>query len=146
MASFCALEQFSMSKTEQWQVRVIGILIFNNTFVCTRIQRTYIFSLWMNTPVLTVQPLWTDAENKRISPVWSDRIFFLDLHMGSRVIIARGGLQHVLHLLWTNLLWIELLHEWCNLPLDQLDFLVFSMLRRCIVCVALHGKHIACNI
>ncbi|GFW95628.1 HTH_Tnp_Tc3_2 domain-containing protein [Trichonephila clavipes] len=28
------------------------------------------FCLWMTTPVLTVQTLWTNAFNRRISPVW----------------------------------------------------------------------------
>ncbi|GFX28713.1 HTH_Tnp_Tc3_2 domain-containing protein [Trichonephila clavipes] len=28
------------------------------------------FYLWIRTPVLTVQTLWTNAFNRRISPIW----------------------------------------------------------------------------
>ncbi|GFV52832.1 transposable element Tc3 transposase [Trichonephila clavipes] len=38
-------------------------------------------------------------------------------------------------------LWRELLDEWCNIPLDQNDNLILSMLRRCEACIASSGRH-----
>ncbi|GFY25173.1 transposable element Tcb2 transposase [Trichonephila clavipes] len=34
-----------------------------------------------------------------------------------------------------------LLDEWCNIPQDQIDNLIFSMPRRCKVCIASSGRH-----
>ncbi|GFU81020.1 transposable element Tcb2 transposase [Trichonephila clavipes] len=33
-----------------------------------------------------------------------------------------------------------LLHEWCNIPQDQIDNLKLSMLRRCKACIASSGR------
>ncbi|GFX92438.1 transposable element Tc3 transposase [Trichonephila clavipes] len=38
-------------------------------------------------------------------------------------------------------LWRALLNEWCNIPQDQIDNLIFSMPRRCKACIALSGRH-----
>ncbi|KFM66312.1 Transposable element Tcb1 transposase, partial [Stegodyphus mimosarum] len=35
-----------------------------------------------------------------------------------------------------------LLFEWCNIPQDQIDNLILSMLRRCTDCIASSGRHI----
>ncbi|GFS80015.1 transposable element Tcb1 transposase [Trichonephila clavipes] len=34
-----------------------------------------------------------------------------------------------------------LLDEWCNIPQDQIDNLIFSMSRRCKACIASSGRH-----
>ncbi|GFX85228.1 transposable element Tcb1 transposase [Trichonephila clavipes] len=34
-----------------------------------------------------------------------------------------------------------LLHEWCNIPQDQIDNLILSMPRRCKACIASSGRH-----
>ncbi|GFT60874.1 DDE_3 domain-containing protein [Trichonephila clavipes] len=34
-----------------------------------------------------------------------------------------------------------LLDEWCNIPQDQIDNLILSMLRRCKACIASSGRH-----
>ncbi|GFW81293.1 uncharacterized protein TNCV_376411 [Trichonephila clavipes] len=34
-----------------------------------------------------------------------------------------------------------LLDEWCNIPQDQIDNLILSMLRRCKTCIASSGRH-----
>ncbi|GFX24910.1 transposable element Tc3 transposase [Trichonephila clavipes] len=34
-----------------------------------------------------------------------------------------------------------LLDEWCNIPQDQIDNLIFSMPRRCKTCIASSGRH-----
>ncbi|GFY27257.1 DDE_3 domain-containing protein [Trichonephila clavipes] len=34
-----------------------------------------------------------------------------------------------------------LLDEWCNIPQDQIDNLIFSMPRRCKACIASPGRH-----
>ncbi|GFX02525.1 transposable element Tcb1 transposase [Trichonephila clavipes] len=38
-------------------------------------------------------------------------------------------------------LWRALLDEWCNIPQDQIDNLILSMLRRCKACIASSGRH-----
>ncbi|GBM66562.1 hypothetical protein AVEN_198882-1 [Araneus ventricosus] len=34
-----------------------------------------------------------------------------------------------------------LLDEWCNIPQNQIDILIFSMPRRCKACIASSGRH-----
>ncbi|GFX46523.1 transposable element Tcb1 transposase [Trichonephila clavipes] len=34
-----------------------------------------------------------------------------------------------------------LLNGWCNIPQDQIDKLILSMLRRCTDCIATSGRH-----
>ncbi|GFX56432.1 uncharacterized protein TNCV_73781 [Trichonephila clavipes] len=36
-----------------------------------------------------------------------------------------------------------LLDEWCNIPQDQIDNLIFSMPRRWMACIASSGRHTA---
>ncbi|GFX39549.1 DDE_3 domain-containing protein [Trichonephila clavipes] len=38
-------------------------------------------------------------------------------------------------------LWRALLDEWCNIPQDHIDNLIFSMPRRCPDCIASSGRH-----
>ncbi|GFS78921.1 DDE_3 domain-containing protein [Trichonephila clavipes] len=37
--------------------------------------------------------------------------------------------------------WRALLDEWCNIPQDQVDNLIFSMPRRCKAYIASSGRH-----
>ncbi|GFU68319.1 transposable element Tcb2 transposase [Trichonephila clavipes] len=34
-----------------------------------------------------------------------------------------------------------LLDKWCNIPQDQIDYLILSMPRRCKACIASSGRH-----
>ncbi|GFU02751.1 HTH_Tnp_Tc3_2 domain-containing protein [Trichonephila clavipes] len=51
----------------------IGMSFWNNMYVCSGTPWVLNFCLWMTMPVLTVQTLWTNAFNRRISPVWIDQ-------------------------------------------------------------------------
>ncbi|GFX51113.1 transposable element Tcb2 transposase [Trichonephila clavipes] len=42
-------------------------------------------------------------------------------------------------------LWRALLDEWCNIPQDQIDNLIFSMPRRCKACIASPGDILRIN-
>ncbi|GFU91598.1 transposable element Tcb1 transposase [Trichonephila clavipes] len=121
----------------------LGMSFWNNMYVCFGAPWVLNFCLLMTTPVLTMQTLWTNAFNRRISPVWIGQQYSPDLNPIEHVwdIFGRRIAVHQPPSKCLPELRRALLDEWCNIPQDQIDNLILSMPRRCKACTASTGRH-----